>query len=166
MTAGKAGFCRQESGGGAGREWNRTAAKFRKKSRHSRRKTNFSSPPTFVGGETSRSSLLLQNPAFSANDRQRRKGGNCGGRSKLRRTRFAPDKCRGRVGNAKMTAGRRDFVGKNRAAAGEIPIYIGMVKNDGGGRRESGGGVNSAVLVSPPTNVRGESGTREFGGEK
>ena len=27
-----------------------------------------------------------------------------------------------------MTAGRREFVGKNRTAAGEIPIYIGMVK--------------------------------------
>ena len=33
---------------------------------------------------------------------------------------------------AKMTAGRREFVGENRTAAGEIPIYIGMVKNDGG----------------------------------
>ena len=66
----------------------------------------------------------------------RRKGGNrtaagkrkLRGRSKLRRTCFAPDKCQGRVGEAKMTAGRRDFVGENRAAAE---------------RRESGGGGDS-----------------------
>ena len=32
---------------------------------------------------------------------------------------------------AGMTAGRREFGGENRAAVGEIPIYIGMVKNDG-----------------------------------
>ena len=52
-------------------------------------------------------------------------------------------------------------------AAGEIPIYIGMVKieNYGGGRRKLRGGVNSAELVSPPTNVRGESGRRGFVGE-
>ena len=44
-----------------------------------------------------------------------------------------------------MTAGRRDFVGKNRTAAeggnraaGEIPIYIGMVKNDGGKAENAG----------------------------
>ena len=77
------------------------------------------------------------------------------GRSKLRRTRFAPDKCQGRVGEAGIRRRESDGGGggdsdlhrngrnwelekknlpfrRTPESLREIPICIGMVKNDGG----------------------------------